>query len=283
MVQLSINQVTSKQWSLEEDAFFYNHFQFQGAGLWRYKVGEFGDEKTRALMDESQLKASSLGCVGGLTGGGDRWADSVRESVDALVSAHVLGAPNVVLFTGGRNRHILSQAKRCVTTAIERLLPLAQEFGIRLLLQPMLESISHRWNFIHDWKTLFEIIDRFPSSDVGFVLNTYHASFLGDIWEQLPGRMGQLGLVQISDSVGLPKAGRLRDDCLLGQGVLLPDLRLKQIISAGYRGWVEVEVLGPTWGRQGYRQVLESSQQFVNEFMVQSAPVPRNGSTSRVV
>ncbi len=266
MVQLSINQVTSKQWTLEEDAFYYDQFQFQGAGLWRFKLDECGTEKTRALMEENHLSASSLSFVGGFTGSDGAWSESVLDAMAALDLARDLGAPNVLLHTGAKNRHIDSHARRCVTKAIDRLLPLAEEFGIRLLLQPMLESVSRRWNFLHDWEAVFEIIDRYPSHAVGFVLNTHHASFLTEIWDRLPGRIEQLGLVQISDSVHLPRAGKRRDDCFLGQGHLLPDHRLRQILDLGYAGWVEVELLGGTWGREGYQQVLESSQQFASEF-----------------
>lgn len=267
MVQLSINQVTSKQWTLEEDAFYYNQFQFHGAGLWRFKVDDCGEEKTRAIMDESQLKASSLSFIGGFTGCQSRWEDSVRDSIQALNSARELGAANVILYTGSRNRHIYSNARRCVVNAIERILPIAQEFGVRILLQPMLESVSRQWNFLHDWESVFEILDRFSPESVGFVLNTYHASYLSEIWEQLPDRIGQLGLVQISDSLSLPRSAKRRDDCLLGQGMLMPDHRLRQLIKFGYDGWIEVELLGPTWGREGYQHVLEASQQFANEFV----------------
>jgi sugar phosphate isomerase/epimerase len=267
MVQLSINQVTSKQWTLEEDAFYYNQFQFHGAGLWRFKVDDCGEEKTRAILDESQLKASSLSFVGGFTGCQGRWEDSVRDAIKALNSARELGANNVILYTGSRNRHIYSNARRCVVNAIERILPIAQEFGIRLLLQPMLESVSRPWNFLHDWESLFEIVDRFSPESVGFVLNTYHASFLSEIWEQLPARIPQLGLVQISDSLNFPRSAKRRDDCLLGQGMLMPDHRLRNLIKLGYSGWVEVEVLGPTWGREGYQHVLEASQQFATELV----------------
>lgn len=267
MVQLSINQVTSKQWTLEEDAFYYDQFQFQGAGLWRFKLDECGTEKTRAVLEENHLSASSLSFVGGFTGSDGAWSESVLDAMTTLNLARDLGAPNVLLHTGAKNRHIDSHARRCVTKAIDRLLPLAEEFGIRLLLQPMLESVSRRWNFLHDWEALFEIIDRYPAHAVGFVLNTHHASFLTEIWDLLPGRIEQLGLVQISDSVQLPRAGKRRDDCLLGQGRLVPDHRLRQILDLGYSGWVEVELLGGTWGREGYQQVLESSQQFASEFL----------------
>ena len=267
MVQLSINQVTSKQWTLEEDAFYYHKNDFQGAGLWRFKVDDCGEEKTRAILDDNQLKASSLSFIGGFTGCHGRWEENVFDAIKALNSARDLGAANVLLHTGSRNRHIHSNARRCVSKAIERILPIAQEFGIRILLQPMLESVSRQWNFLHDWESVFEIIDRFPAESVGFVLNTYHASFLSEIWEHLPGRISQLGLVQISDSLSLPRSAKRRDDCLLGQGILMPDHRLRHLIKAGYNGWVEVELLGPTWGREAYQQVLEASQQFATEFV----------------
>lgn len=265
MVQLSINQVTSKQWTLEEDAFYYHQFQFRGTGLWRFKVEDCGEEKSRAILDESELKASSLSFIGGFTGSDGSWNEGVRDSIQALHSARELGAKNVILYTGSRNRHIYSNARRCVVKAIERILPIAQEFGIRLLLQPMLESVSKSWNFLHDWESLFEIIDRFPHESVGFVLNTYHAGYLSEIWEQLPNRVEQLGLVQISDSLTIPRSAKRRDDCLLGQGILMPDHRLRQLIRLGYSGWVEVELMGPTWGREGYQHVLEASQQFASE------------------
>ncbi len=266
MPRYSVNQATSKSWSLEQDAFSYSSLDFCGAGLWRHKVSDFGDEKTRALLDECGLETSSLSCVGGFTGSDGRWSDCVIDAIEALTSAHAVGAKNLLLHTGGRNRHIRTQAMRCLHAAIEHLLPFAEEFGVRLLLQPMLESVSKRWNFLHDWASLFEVIDRYPSHLVGFVLNTYHCSFLNEISPMLPKRIDQLGLVQVADSMHLPRVNKQRDDCLLGEGALMPDHWLRQAVNAGYDGWVEVESVSPTLAAQGYEHVLKCSNEFVNEF-----------------
>lgn len=263
MPRYSVNQATTKRWSLEEDAFHYASSQFQGAGLWRYKVSDFGDEKTRELLEDNGLTVSSLSSIGGFTGCEGRWKDAVQDAIETLHTAHAIGATNVLLHTGSRNRHIRSQALRCLTSGINELLPVAADFGIRLLLQPMLESVSRRWNFLHDWGTLFEVIDRYSPATIGFCLNTHHATFLNEIWDQLPSRIEQLGLVQVSDSIRLPMPGDHRNDCLLGEGSLLPDLQLRKVLDAGYHGWVEVESIGANLNQLGYAAVVHGSGQFV--------------------
>lgn len=267
MPRFSVNQVTTKRWSLEEDAFNYSKVGTAGIGLWRDKISDYGEEKARDLLTELDLNVSSYSYVGGFTGCQGRWRDRVKDAVETMASARSLGARNVLLFSGSRNGHIRPQAMRCLLDAIEKLLPFAEEFGIRLLLQPMLEKVSKRWNFLYDWDSVFRVLDRYPHQLVGFVLNTYHATFLNEIWSELPGRMDQLGLVQLSDGCVFPSQSRRREDCALGDGIMLPDVRLNEILNLGYDGWVEVESAGQAILKAGYRRVLESNHGFLQSVM----------------
>lgn len=266
MPRFSVNQVTTKRWSLEEDAFHYSGLGTQGIGLWRDKVSDFGDEKTRDLLNDFSLQPSSFSYVGGFTGCQGRWRDCVKDAIQTLISARAVGARNVLLFTGSLNGHIRPQAMRCLLDAMEHLMPFAEELGVRLLLQPMMENLSRKWNFLYDWESVFGVIDRFPSQMVGFVLHTYHATFLSEIWSQLPSRIEQLGLVQISDAPHFPRQGRSRNDCILGEGLMMPDVRLGQVIESGYEGWIEVESAGPAIYEAGYLNVLKANRHFLSSF-----------------
>lgn len=275
MPRFSVNQVTTKQWSLEEDAFNYSATRYaatqcQGIGLWRDKVSDYGDEKARDLLNEFSLIPSSYSYVGGFTGCQGRWTECVRDAEEQLEIARCLGAKNVLLFSGSLNGHIRPQALRCLLDAIDQLLPRAEKLGIRLLLQPMLESVSRAWNFLFDWDSVFSILDRYGSHQLGFVLNTYHSTFLNEVWSELPNRMDQLGLVQISDGLRFPRSGQAREDCFLGDGLLLPDVRLDEILSAGYGGWIEVESVGKTITEAGYGATLEANGQFLHAYQKHS-------------
>lgn len=277
MPRFSVNQVTTKQWSLEEDAFNYSTTQCQGIGLWRDKVSDYGDEKAKTLLNEFSLEASSYSYIGGFTGCQGRWNECVCDAKEQLSNARSVGAKNVLLFSGSMNGHIRPQALRCLLDAIDELLPVANKLGVRLLLQPMLESVSKGWNFLFDWGSVFDILDRYGSDQLGFVLNTYHSTFLNEVWSELPARIDQLGLVQISDGRRFPRHGQAREDCFLGDGLLLPDVRLDQLLTAGYDGWVEVETVGKSITEAGYGATLEANCQFLQSYET----ALRNGVATR--
>jgi len=264
MLRFSVNQATTPTWLMDEDAVFYSSCAFDGIGLLPMKVTDFGEEKTRSILEDFGLQVSSFGMIGGFTGGHGRWHDATTWTKESLVTANTVGANNIILYPGCKNGHIRSQAMRCLISGIEQLLPFAEEFGMRLLLGPELETVSRNWNFLYDWNSVFDVVDRFPKELVGIVLNTYHASFLREIVDVLPARIDQIGLVQISDGKNLPQMGKKRDFCLLGDGILNPEHWIELLQKNQYHGWVEMELSGTCEQEIGYNHRLSSCQIFAD-------------------
>ena len=103
MDRLSLNQITTKAWSLPEAVAGCARAGVGWIGLWRDKVAETGLLETAGLVREYGLRVSSLCRGGSFTGVSPEGAtvDGVADTLTAIEEAAVLGAEVLVLVVGG--------------------------------------------------------------------------------------------------------------------------------------------------------------------------------------
>ena len=68
MPTLSMNEVTTYRWSLEDDLRQYAQAGYEGIGVWRQKLSDYGEEAAVDLIAESGLRVTNLLWAGGLRG-----------------------------------------------------------------------------------------------------------------------------------------------------------------------------------------------------------------------
>ena len=66
--RLSVNQVTTIRWNLEQIVVACQETGINSIGVWRRKLEEFGEERGIDFLLESELHVSSLSWAGGFTG-----------------------------------------------------------------------------------------------------------------------------------------------------------------------------------------------------------------------
>jgi sugar phosphate isomerase/epimerase len=259
MLELSMNEVTTFRWSLEEDIEKYRRAGYRSIGVWRHKLTDLDEEQAIDLLADSGLTVSNLACAGGFTGlGGTSFREGVEDAVDALRVAAAMRARCLVIYPGGRNNHTSRHALRLLRAALDELLPLADDCEVPLALEPMHVACAAGWTFLTDFELVCELISEYSSPYLKLACDTYHFPWsqtdrdvLGDIAEHI-------GIVYLADRKQPPSIDHER--CLLGRGQLpLADI-VATLIESGYSGPFDVRLMGTEIEQNDYGLLLEQSQ-----------------------
>lgn len=252
-LQIAVSQQSTYHWTFEEDIHHLLRCGCDGIGVWRRKLADFGVEKACELLSESGLSVSSLFWAGGFTGSDGRsLEESVRDAQFTLADAAAIGAKCVVVYTGGRNNHTLRNAHRLLDLALERLLPIAEEHGIPLAIEPMHPCAAAEWTFLTSMADGLNVVERYASPFLGLVLDTYHFSELS---AELVNRLApKLTHLQLGDRTTTPGIDQHR--CLLGEGIVPNSKVVQCLVEAGYSGFLEVELTGAVIEHSDYEEIL---------------------------
>ncbi|MFI1400681.1 sugar phosphate isomerase/epimerase family protein [Streptomyces sp. NPDC020681] len=271
--RFSINQMTVKQLTLPELTESCVRLGIGGVGLWREPVQAHGVEAAAKLVRDAGLTVTSL-CRGGFFTAIDP-AERARALADnraAIDESATLGTDTLVLVSGGlpRGSRDLAGARERIADALSELGPYAQERGVRLAIEPLHPMYASDRCVVSTLTQALDLAERFPSSQVGVVVDTYH------IWwdDTAPaavaraGASGRIHAFQLADWTTPLPAGVLNGRGQIGDGSI--DMRewRERVAAAGYRGWVEVELFNEgLWARDG-AEVLEETAARYAQFVL---------------
>jgi sugar phosphate isomerase/epimerase len=162
-----------------------------------------------------------------------------------VTEAAELGADTLVLVSGGLvpGSRDLGLARRMIADAIADLVPFAQRAGVRLGIEALHPMFCADRCSITRLGESVDLALQFPADAVGVVIDTYHVWWDSQLEADIARASGRIAGYQLCDWV-LP----LPPDVLLGRGHLgdgCIDFRLITglVLSAGYTGFAEVEIL----------------------------------------
>ena len=177
--------------------------------------------------------------------------------MDALNLAATLKADCLVAYTGGRGGHTRRHAWRLTRVALSELGAVAHALSINVAIEPMHAGCGAECTFLHDLDATLELLNDVNEDSVKLVFDTYHLGCDEGVIDRLPAITPHLALVHLGDAHHPPQ-GEM-DRCLLGQG----RIPLREIITAlcecGYRGFYEVELMGPEIELQNYQDLVAAS------------------------
>jgi sugar phosphate isomerase/epimerase len=268
--RLSLNQATTKNWTLEQAVRGCAEAGVAGIGLWRDRVAEVGAERAAALVARAGLTVTSL-CRGGFftagTPAGRKAA--ISENQRAIDEAAALGPTELVLVVGGlpEGARDLAGARAMVTEAVAELVPYARAAGVRLALEPMHPMFCADRGVLSTLGQALDLAAQFAPDEVGVCVDTYHVWWDPDLPAQLARCAGRLALFQLADWVvplapdALLSRGHLGDGCIDFPGLSAA------VHGLGYTGWVEVEIFRQeVWdapGRDTLARVISSFDRLV--------------------
>lgn len=258
MTRFSLNQATTKRWPLDDLVAGCVAAGVPAVGLWREEVAEYGLDKAAALIRGAGLAVSSL-CRGGFFHEQD-WYDHNRRAID---EAAALGTDTLVLVSGGlpgKSRD-LDGARRHVADAIGALVPDARAAGVRLAIEPLHPMFAADRCVVSTLGQALRIAAPYPADTVGVVVDTYHLWWDDQVWAEIEeaGRQNRIASFQLADWITPLPEGVLLGRGLPGTGCV--DMRrfANAVRTAGYRGWIEVEVFHEqVWSRPGAEVLAEA-------------------------
>ncbi|MGW4896915.1 sugar phosphate isomerase/epimerase family protein [Kitasatospora sp. NPDC004240] len=264
--RLSLNQITTKRWSLPEAVRGCVDAGIPAIGLWRDKVAETGLARSAKLCRDAGLAVSTL-CRGGfLTAAGpDERRAALADNLQAIEEAAELGTDTLVMVVGGlpEGSRDLAGARRSVADMIAELAPHAGDFGVRLALEPLHPMFCADRAVLSTLGQALDLAGPHPASQVGVVVDSYHVWWDPQLDEQIEraGHEGRIASYQVCDwTLPLPA------DAFLGRGHVGDghiDFRTltDRVTAAGYTGWIEVEIFNEriwdTPGEQTLRTMTE--------------------------
>jgi sugar phosphate isomerase/epimerase len=252
LARLSLNQATTRQWSVREAIEGCARAGVPGIGLWREAVAEVGVGTTAGLIRNAGLRVTSL-CRGGFFTS----LDAHAENRQAVEEAAALGADVLVLVSGGlphRSRD-LDGARVQIQEGIAELVPYAHDHNVLLGIEPLHPMFcSDRCAVV----TLDQAIDlAAPFPDVGVVVDTYNVWWDPQVYPAVARARGRITAFQISDWVTPLPADLLHSRAVPGDGCI--DLRrLRAAVDATeYDGAIEVEIFNSGLDRMPGADVLD--------------------------
>ncbi|MCK2217486.1 sugar phosphate isomerase/epimerase [Actinomadura sp. ATCC 31491] len=253
-MSLSLNQWTTRRWSLAEAVDGCARHGLEAIGLWREKVAEQGLARSAKLVREAGLRVSSL-CRGGfLTTGGEAFAAALADNRRAVDEAAELGAACLVLVVGGLPGvrpgeplpagfgRDLAGARGRVAEALAELAPYAGERGVKLALEPLHPLYCPDRAVISTLGQALDLSLPYPEEQVGVVVDTFHVWWDPRLFEDVARAGSRIASYQVCDYLHPLPADVLLGRGMMGDGVI--DFRpiTRAVLDAGYTGDVEVEI-----------------------------------------
>jgi sugar phosphate isomerase/epimerase len=266
MARLAISELTTFRWSFEQDVERYRAAGIWAIGVWRHKLADIGEEKGAALLAGAGLVASSLQWAGGFTGSdGHSHDESIHDARQAIHAAETLQAGCLIVHSGARGVHTHKHARRLFRQALDKLLPLAEERGVTLAIEPMLGDCGGEFTFLNCLDETLDLVASYHSPALRIALDTYHWGHEPKLLDRLPQLAPRLALVQLGDARQPPQGEPNR--CQLGDGAIPLRQIVRRLAAAGYDGDYEVELMGEEIEAADYREVLARSVRTFQDWM----------------
>lgn len=247
--KLCVHTITTKPWSVEEAIDKYAEAGVGGITVWRQwlegrKISEVGDQ-----LRACDLEIVSL-CRGGFfpSATSQGLEDAIEDNRLAIREAAELGAPMIVLVCGAVPGQALDESRKQIADGIAATLPLAEDYNIRLAIEPLHPLYADDRSAINTMASANEVCDRLDHPLVGIAADVYHIWWDPDLAEQIriTGEKNRLFAYHVCDWM-TPTTDLLNDRGLMGEGCIpLEEIRA-MVEKAGFTGFNEVEVFSDRW------------------------------------
>jgi len=256
--KLCVHTITTKPWEIEVAMDKYAEAGIGGVTVWRQWLEGRDISRVGEQLRERNLEIVSL-CRGGFFPAStpEGLSDAIEDNRRAIRDAAELGAPMIVLVCGAVAGQPLAESRKQIADGIAAVLPLAEEHGIRLAIEPLHPMYADDRSAINTMASANAVCDELQHELVGIAADVYHIWWDPDLAAQieLSGEKGRLFAFHICDWM-TPMADMLNDRGLMGEGCI--DVRgiRAMVESAGFSGFNEVEIFSDRWWNRDQDEFL---------------------------
>jgi sugar phosphate isomerase/epimerase len=255
--RLSLNQITTRSWSLPEAVEGCLRAGVPVISPWRDKVAEVGLTEAARLLRESGLRVHSLHVGGDFPAASEaERRDRLEDNRRALEEAAELGADNLTLRAGALPDRDIDAARAMVERGVEALIPYAEECGVRLAVEPLHPALAAERSVLVTLRQSNDLLDRLDSPRVGLAIDAYHVWWDPELYAQISRSAGRIVGFHIDDWP-IPNPNPVLSRAMMGDGVIELRRIKTAIDEAGYTGPIEVEIFNPTYWEMPGDEVLQ--------------------------
>ncbi|MEA3479879.1 MAG: sugar phosphate isomerase/epimerase family protein [Bacteroidota bacterium] len=258
--KLCIHTITTKPWNIEEAAENFSKAGVKGISVWRESLDGRDVMKTGELLRNYDLEIVSLvrgGFFPSISSGKRKKA--IENNKNAIDEAASIGCPMLVLVCGSDPAQSLEISRSQIKEGISILLPYAEEYNIKLAIEPLHPMYSDTRSAINTLSQANDLAEYFNSPSVGVVVDVYHLWWDPNLEYQIKrcGTNGHLFAFHICDWLS-PTQDMLNDRGLMGEGCI-PVRKIRGWVEkAGFTGFHEVEIFSIKHWEKNQYQFLES-------------------------
>jgi len=236
--RVSVHLSTCWDWNLAEAVLALESLGVQRLGVWRRRWEEFGEERGRELLRDQRVTPSSVSWAGGFTGqGGVSLREAHWDAAMALDLARTIGAPALLVVTGGRSGHSRGHLGRLLREELPILGDNAVERELKALLHVSGGVGANRWSCLQSVGHALDVVQQCQHPGLGLAVDLRGLARDKVALDRLPELIPHLGLVILREFPGpqidLPESSPQRND-----------LRsvVARLEAAGYRGDYELQL-----------------------------------------
>ncbi|TSB47263.1 sugar phosphate isomerase/epimerase family protein [Alkalicoccobacillus porphyridii] len=250
--RLSLNQITTENWSLSEAIDGCERNEVPWISIWRHKLAEYGMKETVTHLKNSGIKVSSL-CRGGMFPASTQEERNIRieDNKRAIEEAAELNTDTLVLVCGPSPDKDITQARKWVQEGIEAIIPYAEQHGIKLGIEPLHPMYAADRSVINTLGQANSLVKYYQSEQVGVVIDAFHVWWDPQLAQDIETARGSILGFHVSDWK-VPIYDMFKGRSMMGDGVIDLHGMRKQVEAAGYAGPIEVEIMNQElWDRPG--------------------------------
>ncbi|MFW6255294.1 MAG: sugar phosphate isomerase/epimerase family protein, partial [Candidatus Sumerlaeota bacterium] len=255
--RLCVHTMTTKPWDLAEAIDGYTKAGIGGITVWRQALEPQGVKESAKMLKDSPLEVVSL-CRGGFfpaetTEGRQEAIDDNMRAIDEAVE---IGAPLIVLVCGAVPGMPLAQARQQIGEGIAKVIPHAEECGVKLSIEPLHPMYSDSRSAINTLAQANDIVDAIASPNLGVTVDVYHLWWDPDLQSDIEWSSDKIFSFHVCDW-RTPTRDLLNDRGLMGEGCI-PIRQIRNWVErGGFDGWNEVEIFSDEYWQMDQAEYLE--------------------------
>jgi sugar phosphate isomerase/epimerase len=241
-----VSALSSINCSFDQDLALWRELGFSHAGLIGNKLAEDREDKV-ARFRAAGLRSSTVVCGTLPLDAPERWGDVRAWIIDHLDLAAATGGTSAYCPPGRSTGAPWREVLDAYAQVVEPCVAYARERGLTFDMEP---SVRTDVSFV---TTLRDAVDVAEFTGVGLIVDFGNCWMERDLREVLQRATPHITLVQINDV----RIGATNERVHLGEGNLPIHRLMDEVLSTGYRGVFDLEVLGPTIEAEGYESALK--------------------------
>jgi len=256
--RLCIHTITTKPWEIETAVEQYAAEGVPAISVWREALCGRDPRRTG-----ERIRAAGLAVVALVRGGffpsvsAGKRKEALAENERALHEAAALGAPLLVLVPGADPRQPPETSRQQIREGIAALLPLAEETGVRLAIEPLHPMYADTRSAVNTLAQANDMAEYFASPWVGVAVDVYHLWWDPDLEREIArcGAHDNLFAFHICDW-RVPTTDLLNDRGLMGEGCIPVRQIRGWVEEAGFTGYHEVEIFSDRYWAEDQKSFL---------------------------